>query len=328
MRLVGAFATWLPRAVVTLAAIGLLNFALIRLAPGDPAAVLAGEAGAADAEYIAEIRRGYGLDQPMWIQVATYLTRLATFDLGISYRTQRAVKDIVFERVPATVTLTASALLLAIAAGTSLGILAATRAGRWPDTLITSLAMLCYATPVFWVGLLFVLVFSVHLGLFPPFGMTGFVRKSGLAAVLDVAHHLVLPASTLALFYLAVYVRIARAATAEVLGKDFVRTAHAKGLGTKRVLFHHVVRNALLPSVTFAGLQVGQLLGGAVVTESVFAWPGIGRLAFDALMQRDYNVILGVFFVSSVMVVLANLLTDLTVRVVDPRIGRSARDAA
>jgi peptide/nickel transport system permease protein len=328
MRLVGAFINWLPRAIVTLAAIGLLNFALIRLAPGDPAAVLAGESGAADADYIAEIRKGYGLDQPMWMQVTRYVARLATFDLGMSYRTQRAVKDIVFERAPATIMLTASALLLAIGAGTSLGILAATRAGRWPDTLITSAAMLCYATPVFWVGLLLVLLFSVQLGLLPPFGMTGFVRTSGWAAVVDVIHHLVLPVSTLALFHLAVYVRIARAATAEVLGKEFVRTAHAKGLGANRVLFRHVVRNALLPSVTFAGLQIGQLLGGAVVVESVFAWPGIGRLAFDALMQRDYNVILGVFFVSSVMVVLANLLTDLALRVVDPRIGRSARDEA
>lgn len=324
MRLVGAIATWVPRAVLTLAAIGLLNFALVRLAPGDPAAVLAGESGAADAAYMAEIRRGYGLDQPLWIQVGTYLTRLATFDLGTSYRAQRGVKDIILERVPATVMLTAAALLLAITLGTALGILAATRAGRWPDTLITSLAMLCYATPVFWVGLLFVLVFSVHLGLFPPFGMTGFVPKSGAAAVVDVAHHLVLPVATLALFHLAVYVRIARAATAEVLGKDFVRTAHAKGLGATRVLFGHVVRNALLPSVTFAGLQTGQLVGGAVVTESVFAWPGMGRLAFDALMQRDYNVILGVFFVSSLMVVLANLATDLALRLVDPRIGRGA----
>lgn len=312
---------------MTLAAIGLLNFALIRLAPGDPAAVLAGESGAADADYIAEIRRGYGLDQPGWRQVATYLRRLGTFDLGTSYRAQRAVKDIIGERVPATVLLTASALFLALGVGTALGILAATQAGRWGDTLITSLAMLCYATPVFWVGLLLVLVFSVELELFPPFGMTGFVRQAGLAAVLDVIHHLVLPVATLALFHLAVYVRIARAATAEVLGREFVRTAHAKGLSARRVLFHHVVRNALLPSVTFAGLHVGQLLGGAVVVESVFAWPGIGRLAFDALMQRDYNVILGVFFVSSVMVVVANLLTDVALRAVDPRIGRGDRGA-
>jgi peptide/nickel transport system permease protein len=328
MRLVGAFATWLPRAVVTLAAIGLLNFTLIRLAPGDPAAVLAGEAGAADAEYIAEIRRGYGLDQPIWVQVGAYLVRLSRLDLGISYRSQRPVADIVFERVPATIVLTASALLLAIVAGTSLGVLAATRAGTWRDAFITSIAMLCYATPVFWVGLLLILVFSVQLGLFPPFGMTGFVRKSGWAAAIDIGHHLVLPVMTLGLFHLAVYVRIARAATIEVLGKDFVRTAHAKGLSARRVLFRHVVRNALLPSVTFAGLQIGQLLGGAVVVESVFAWPGIGRLAFDALMQRDYNVILGVFFVSSVMVVLANLLTDLALRAVDPRIGHTAQGVA
>lgn len=322
MRFAYAFLAWLPRALLVLVAIGLLNFFLIRLAPGDPATVLAGETGASDARFIEDIRARYGLDQPLWWQAATYLRNLATFDLGMSYRMQRDVAGIIFERVPATLLLTSTALALAIIVGTLLGIRAARRAGTWQDVVISAVAMLCYATPVFWVGLLLVLLFSVTLGLLPPFGMSGFIPKSGLAAVADTLHHLVLPVVTLALFYFAVYVRLSRAATLEVLGRDFVRSARAKGLSETQVLYGHVLRNSIVPVVTMAGLQIGQLLGGAVIVESVFAWPGIGRLAFDALMQRDYNLILGIFFVSSIMVVLANLFTDMVVRAVDPRVGR------
>lgn len=323
MRFVLVFAAWLPRAILMLAAIGLLNFALIRMAPGDPAAVIAGESGASDEQFIAGIRRDYGLDETLPVQVYSYLRRLAGLDLGISYRTQRPVVDIILERVPATLLLTVPALFLAIFAGTSLGVLAATRAGSWKDTAITSLAMVFYATPVFWVGLLLILLLSVSLGLLPPFGMSGFIRKTGLPGALDVLQHLMMPVVSLALFYMAVYVRVARAATIEVLGRDFVRAARAKGLSSSGVVRGHVLRNSVLPIVTLAGLQVGQVLGGAVVVESVFAWPGIGRLAFDALMQRDYNVILGVFFVSSALVVVANLLTDVSLRLIDPRIGRA-----
>lgn len=323
MRFVLVFAAWLPRAILMLAAIGLLNFALIRMAPGDPAAVIAGESGASDEQFIAGIRRDYGLDETFPVQVYSYLRRLAGLDLGISYRTQRPVVDIILERVPATLLLTVPALFLAIFAGTSLGVLAATRAGSWKDTAITSLAMVFYATPVFWVGLLLILLLSVSLGLLPPFGMSGFIRKTGLPGALDVLQHLMMPVVSLALFYMAVYVRVARAATIEVLGRDFVRAARAKGLSSSGVVRGHVLRNSVLPIVTLAGLQVGQVLGGAVVVESVFAWPGIGRLAFDALMQRDYNVILGVFFVSSALVVVANLLTDVSLRLIDPRIGRA-----
>jgi peptide/nickel transport system permease protein len=323
VRFVLVFLAWLPRALLMLAAIGLLNFALIRMAPGDPAAVIAGESGASDEQFIAGIRRQYGLDRPLLTQVSAYLGRLAVLDLGISYRTQRPVADIILERVPATLLLTVPALLLAIVVGTSLGAYAATRAGTWKDSLITALAMVFYATPVFWVGLLLILTFSVSLGWLPPFGMAGIIRKNGMAGVLDVLWHLVMPVASLALFYLAAYVRVARAATVEVLGRDFVRAARAKGASPAGVIRGHVLRNAILPIVTLAGLQVGQVLGGAVVIESVFAWPGIGRLAFDALMQRDYNVILGVFFISSALVVIANLLTDVTLRVIDPRIGRA-----
>jgi len=322
MRLLSAVAAWLPRALLTLAAIGLLNFTLIRLAPGDPAAVIAGESGAADAAFIDQIRRDHGLDRPLPVQVASYLGRLATLELGVSYRSQQPVARLIGERLPATLLLTGSALLIALLLGTLLGIASARARGRWPDLLIGSVAMLCYAMPVFWVGLVLVLIFSVGLGWLPAFGMASLIPKRGVAHVLDVAQHLVLPMVTLALLHLAVYVRLSRSSTLEVLERDFVRTALAKGLTASQVLRGHVLRNALLPTVTMAGLQIGHLFGGAVVIETVFAWPGIGRLAFDALLQRDYAVILGVFFVSSVVVVLANLATDVVLRLVDPRIGR------
>lgn len=321
MRFIAAFSVWLPRAVLTLAAIGLLNFALIRLAPGEPAAVIAGESGAADAAFIEKIRKDYGLDQPMHLQVARYLGRLAMLDLGVSYRSNQPVATMIGERVPATLALTGSAFLLALLLGTTLGVISARARGRWGEALIGSAAMLFYAMPVFWVGLVLVLVFSVGLGWFPAFGMMSLIPKQGGARILDILHHLALPALTLALLHLAVYVRLARASTLEVLGRDFVRTAYSKGLAEVQVMRGHVLRNSLLPTVTMAGLQIGHLVGGAVVVETVFAWPGIGRLAFDALLQRDYAVILGVFFVSSVIVVLANLVTDIALRLVDPRIG-------
>ena len=319
MRLFSAFVAWLPRALLTLAAIGLMNFTLVRLAPGDPAAVIAGESGAADGAFIDKIRADYGLDQPIQVQVVSYLARLARGDLGVSYRSNLPVSQMIAQRLPATLILTGTALIFAIVVGTTLGIASSRARGGWLDLAIGSFAMLCYAMPVFWVGLLLVLIFSVALGWFPAFGMASLVPKQGLAYLIDVLHHLVLPALTLALLHMAVYVRLARSSSLEVMGRDFIRTALAKGLTDGQVLRGHVLRNAMLPIVTMAGLQLGHLMGGAIVIETVFAWPGIGRLAFDALLQRDYSVILGVFFVSSVMVVLANLVTDLALRVVDPR---------
>lgn len=323
MRLLAPLLAWLPRALLTLAAIGLLNFALIRLAPGDPVSVIAGESGAADPAFIERVRAEYGLDKPLPVQMLTYLGRLASFDLGVSYRGSQPVTTLISERIPATLILTGSALLVAVLAGTFLGIAAARRRGGLVDLSIGSGAMFFYAMPVFWVGMLLVLIFSVGLGWFPAFGMKSLVPRAGVPEWLDRLHHLVLPCLTLALFYLAVYVRLARTSTLEVLNRDFVRTARAKGLTEAQVMRGHVLRNALLPIVTMVGLQTGHLLGGAVVVETVFAWPGIGRLAFDALLQRDYTVILGVFFISSVLVVVTNLVTDLVLRVVDPRIGRA-----
>lgn len=309
------------KSVVILFAIIVMNFFLIRLAPGDPAQVIAGEAGAADAKFLQQLRDEFGLDKPIGTQLAIYVGGVATFDLGFSYRNQRTVAEMVGERLPATLLLTVTAFVLAIGLGVTLGVLAATRVGTWADSLITVAALGFYATPLFWVGLMAILLFSVNLGWLPPFGMqTLGVAMTGWERVLDVARHLVLPASTLALFFVAVYARLTRASMLEVQDMDFVRTARAKGLAPGRVLRAHTLRNAVLPVITFAGIQAGQLVGGSIVIETVFAWPGIGRLAFEALLQRDYNVLLGVFFLTSVMVIGFNLITDLVYSLVDPRI--------
>ena len=181
--------------------------------------------------------------------------------------------------------------------------------------------MVFYCTPLFWTGLLLVLLFSVTLNWLPSFGMsTVGADYTGLRAALDVAEHLVLPALTLGLFYLAVYARLTRSSVLEVADQDFVKTARAKGVGEGRILRRHVLRNALLPVVTLAGIQAGHLIGGSILVETVFAWPGIGSLAFDALLQRDYELLLGVFLCTSVIVMLFNLLTDLLYLVIDPRV--------
>ena len=315
--LAGRFA----KGIVVLFAIAVLNFFLIRAAPGDPAQVLAGEAGAADEVLLKQLRERFGLDQPLLQQLWIYLKGYASLDLGFSYRQQRPVLDLILERLPATLLLTGAAFIVSLGLGTLMGALAARRAGRWQDSLITTLALVFYATPLFWVALLSQIAFALKLGLVPNVGYeTIGANYTGLARALDIGRHLVLPALTLGLFFTALYARMMRASMLEVAGADFVKTARAKGLSPSVVSRRHVARNAILPVVTLAGLQAGQLVGGAVLTETVFAWPGIGRLMFDALVQRDYSVLLGVFFISSAMVVGFNILTDLVYRLVDPRI--------
>lgn len=313
------------KALLVVVAIVVLNFFLIRLAPGDPAMVLAGEAGAADAKFVASLREQFGLDKPLLTQLWTYLKGFLSFDLGFSYRQQRTIASLIFERLPATILLTLSAFMIALAGGVALGTLAARHVGRWLDSAISALALVCYATPLFWIALMAVLLFAVQLEWLPAYGMaTVGGDTGGFEYVFDVLHHLVLPASVLGLFYVALYARLTRASLLEIGNQDFIRTARAKGVSEGRILWVHQLRNALLPIITMAGLQAGHLIGGAVVVETVFAWPGIGRLAFDALIQRDYNLILGIFFITAAMVVLFNLITDLIYGVVDPRIDVTA----
>jgi len=321
MNLAQFLAGRLAKGILVLFAIAVLNFFLIRAAPGDPAQVLAGEAGAADEQLLIQLRERFGLDQPLLTQLWVYLKGYLTFDLGFSYRQQQPVLSLILDRLPATLLLTGAAFVVSLGLGVLMGALAARRAGRWQDSVITTLALVFYATPLFWVALMSQIVFSLKLGLVPNVGYeTIGANYTGFARVLDLGRHLILPAMTLGLFFTALYARMMRASMLEVAGADFVKTARAKGLSPGVISRRHVARNAILPVVTLAGLQAGQLVGGAVLTETVFAWPGIGRLMFDALVQRDYSVLLGVFFISSAMVVGFNILTDLVYRLADPRI--------
>jgi len=322
VRLLRLAALRLLKMAAVVLGIVVVNFLLIHAAPGDPASVIAGQSGAADAKFVAQLRAQFGLDRPLPEQLWIYVRGVLSGDLGMSHRQGRAVAGLIAERLPATLLLTGTAFALALAAGVALGAAAARRAGSWADSAITVLALAFYATPIFWVGLMLVLVFSVWLGWLPAFGMgTVGADLHGWAAAADAVRHLVLPTLTLGLFYMAVYARLTRASMLEVADQDFVRTARAKGVPEGRILRRHVLRNALLPIVTFAGIQAGQLIGGSILVETVFAWPGIGRLAFDALLARDYQLLLGVFLCTSVLVVLLNLLTDLVYLAVDPRMA-------
>ena len=313
------------KAILVIIAIAALNFVLIRLAPGDPASVMAGEAGASDPKFVDELRSRFGLDQPVWYQLMLYLRSILMLDFGYSYRNQVPVMSLIADRLPATLILMLSAFVTSLALGISLGLLAARvrfmNSKAWLDSAIISVALVFYATPLFWLALMMIVVFSVQLDWFPAFGMTTVgVPMTTFGRALDIAHHLVLPTMALSFFFMSIYVRLTRAAMIEVMMQDHVRTAFAKGLEPGQVLRRHVFRNALLPIITFAGLQLGQMAGGAVLIETVFAWPGVGRLMFDALLQRDYQLLLGVFLVTSATVIAFNILTDMAYRLVDPRI--------
>lgn len=325
MKLISFLIARLGKAFVVILGVVVFNFLLIRMAPGDPASIMAGEAASSDPGYLAQLRQQFGFDQPLLHQLWLYVKGILQLDLGYSYRNQLPVLDLIAERLPATLLLMGLAFLFSLLVGGLLGVLAArsryTNKYRWLDSTIMSVALLLYATPLFWLALLMVILFSVTLGWLPAFGMeTIGTDLSGWARVQDVAAHLVLPVVSLGCFFMAVYARLTRSSMLDVMGMDFVKTARAKGVPAGQVIRRHVLRNASLPVVTFAGIQLGQMAGGAVLAETVFGWPGIGRLMFDALMQRDYQLLLGVFLVTSAMVVLFNLITDLIYRFVDPRI--------
>ena len=322
MKAVRFLAGRVVKMIAVVLAIVVVNFLLIHAAPGDPASVIAGQSGAADAKFIEQLRHQFGLDRPLYEQLWLYVRGVLQLDLGFSHRQQRTVLSLIAERLPATLLLTATAFAFALVMGIALGAAAARRVGRWTDSAITVLALAFYATPLFWVGLMLVLVFSVWLNWLPSFGMnTVGADLHGFAAILDTARYLVLPSLTLGLFYMAIYARLTRASMLDVADQDFVRTARAKGVPEGRIQRRHILRNALLPVVTLAGIQAGQLVGGSILVETVFAWPGIGRLAFDALLARDYQLLLGVFLCTAVLVVLFNLATDLIYAAIDPRVS-------
>lgn len=283
----------------------LLTFFLVHLVPGDPVEVMLGES-AASADRSA-LRAELGLDQPLISQFSTYLGKLAHGDFGVSIHSHQSIAILMGERVPATARLALLALGMAIVVGVPLGIIAALWHARWPDVLATSSALMLSAMPHFWLGPLLMLVFALWLGWLPVSGMEG-------------GRSIMLPAITLACGLAAILTRMTRASLLEVLHEDFVRTARAKGLPESTVILRHALKAALLPVVTVVGLQLGSLLAGAVITETVFAWDGVGRLLVESIEKRDYPVTQACVLVISLTYVLVNLLTDVAYARLDPRV--------
>ncbi len=294
----------IPQLIVVLFGVSLVTFSLVRLT-GDPVVLLLGEG--ATKEAIAETRAELGLDRPLHVQYALFLANAMRGDFGESLRYQQSAISLFTERLPATLELAGAALLLALAIGLPIGVAAALRPQSLFDGLVRGLALVGQAVPGFYLGLVAIIVFGAQLRLLPTGG------RGTLA-------HLILPAATLAAFQIAVVARFARGSMLEVLGEDFVRTARAKGLQRSRVVIRHALRNALIPVVTIVALQVGTLLSGAVVTETVFAWPGVGRLAVQAIYTRDFPVVQVTVMVTALLFVVINLLTDLVYVLLDPRV--------
>ncbi len=302
-----------------------VNFLLLKAVPGDLVDVMAGESGIATAEQMADLRARFGLDRSALDQFQAYLSQLLQFDLGFSFRYSRPIADLVLERLPATALLVTVAVLAAVAVGVAAGVLAGRRPGGRFDRAVSVLSSLIFAVPSFWMGLVGIVLFAVHLRWLPIGGYaTVGAPGAGWPHAVDVAAHLVLPAATLGLGYAALYARVTRAAVIETSRLDFVRTARAKGISETRVTLRHILRNALLPVVTLSGLKLGSMLGGAVVVETVFSWPGLGRLAFEAVADRDVNLLLSLFLCNSLLVIVMGILVDVSYAALDPRIEVTA----
>lgn len=316
---------WLVKAITFVFVLASLNFVLIQIAPGDPALVIAGSSGAADQVMIDQIRAEFHLDQPLAAQYVEYVARTVRFDLGTSYQHGRPVWDMISEKLAATLLLTGSAWVISIVLGVGLGLLSARFVGRWPDAVVSAGALILYAAPSFWLGLIFVLVFSIWLEWLPAFGASTIGVDFNMAGqIADTLRHLALPALTLALFYVAIYTRLMRGGLLAVAQLDHIKTARAKGVPPRRIVTHHMIRAAVLPVVTYLGFHATTLISGAVLVETVFAWPGLGRLTFEAIMQRNYPLLMGILLVTSILVIVLNALTDLLLRAVDPRTRASA----
>ncbi|MBS3918803.1 MAG: ABC transporter permease [Deltaproteobacteria bacterium] len=291
--------------IPVLLGISLLLFFMLRMLPGDPAQVLAGQM--ASQEDIKNIRQQLGLDKPIFVQYGIFLSRLAKLDLGRSARTQSPVIKEIWARLPNTVLLAVTAITLACLFGIPAGIISAVRPYTWIDYLFTSMALFGISMPVFWLGLMLIVVFSLVLHWLPAGGIGSW-------------KHVILPSFTLAAFVVAFITRITRASMIETLSQDYTTTARSKGLKEQVVIVKHALKNALIPIVTVVGLQFGLLLGGAVLTETVFAWPGLGRLIVDSILARDYPVIQGTILIFGLLYILVNLVVDLLYAYIDPRI--------
>jgi len=293
--------------------VAIFVFALLHLSPGDPAAVIAGDF--ATAEDIARIHKQLGLDRPLHLQFVSWVSQLLRGDLGTSIFSHLPVARLIGQRVEPTVALSITTLIIAVTLGVPIGVLAAWRSGAWIDRLVMGFAVFGFSIPIFVVGYLLIYLFAIQLGWLP---VQGYVSiDEGLWPCL---RSILLPSGALSTFYMALIARITRASVLEVLGEDYIRTAKAKGLAAVNVLFGHALKNAAVPIVTIIGIGLTLLIGGVVITESVFAIPGVGRLTVDAILRRDYPIIQGVILVSSAAYVLVNLMIDIVYTFLDPRI--------
>jgi peptide/nickel transport system permease protein len=307
-------------AVVTILAITCVNFVIFRMAPGDPVRMMFRDPRVS-AEQMQNVREKFDLDKPLSGQFVAYVKELAKGNLGISFWQKRPVLEVIADRIPQTLILVITALVIAVVLGTLLGAMAGWRSGTHFDSIVMSVSLALYSIPTFAMGLLILLVFSFLLAIFPLGGIStpasGF---TGIRQVLDILWHMVLPAISIVFWYVGEYVLLTRSSMIDVLGKAYITTARAKGLKERVVRRGHALRNALLPVVTMTGVNFAFAIGGVIEAETVFSWPGVGRLVYDAVLKRDYPLLQGIFLVFAVSVVLFNLIVDLIYGYIDPRI--------
>ena len=310
----------LLHALPLLVCVIIFNFFLIHLAPGDPIQALIGEFPAPES-YIVEMRKAFGLDQPLYIQLLLYVKNILTGDLGFSFYYRQPVLSVILDRVPATLQLMLPALLFSAAVGVLLGVLSSRKPYSLADNTISVFALFGYCVPAFWLGQMLMAAFAIELGWLPSQGMkTVGTDLDGASLILDRAAHLALPFAALAIRHLAVNARMMRSSMLEVAYEDFVTVARAKGLDESAVITRHMVPNALMPVVTIIGVDVGFLFTGSVLVESVFGWPGIGRLMYESIVKRDYPVLMGNFLITTALVVVVNLVVDMIYVWLDPRV--------
>ena len=306
---------------ILLLAVIILNFGMMHLAPGDVADSISQSMGGADEEVLNEIRATYGLDRPFIVQLGSYIGKVMRFDLGYSFFYTQPVSQLIFQKLPATLLLVLTAQFVALIVGVFLGVYSAQRPNGLSSHFVSFFALFGYSAPVFWSGLLLLIGFSLHIQWFPVAGMRDVtIEGNFLEEAIDIIRHMVLPVITLASIFLALYSRLSRATMMEVLGSDYIRTAKSKGLTDREIIYKHALKNSLSPVITLAGLQFSAVVSGAILVESVFSWPGLGTLAFESIIARDTPTILGILFFSALVVIVGNLLTDLTLRLVDPRV--------
>jgi peptide/nickel transport system permease protein len=311
----------LLQAIPLLIAISVIVFAIVEIAPGDPTQMYIDPEKGADPAYIQRVRVSLGLDQPVYVRYVSWLAKTLQGDFGFSFRTRRPVALEVGDRLPNTLLLGGVALLISFLVAVPIGIISALKRYSLVDYFLSTAALVGISVPAFWVALLLLQVFAIQLGWFPGVGMNSVrVQYEGWDRVLDVLHHMVLPATVLSLAQTASWSRYQRSALLEVLGQDYIRTARAKGARERRVIGLHALRNAMIPMLTLIGISVPSIVTGAFITETIFGWPGMGRLGVEAVNGRDYPIIMAVTMLSAVLIVLGNLLADVAYAWADPRI--------